>query len=117
MAIIVVCGSGRGVGKTALVCGLIAALPKLRWTACKITRHAHGMPQAVWEETGSSPAASIDMRQGTDTARYRAAGAERALLISAADDELETALKKFLEGGIESKNVIFESNRVPMIDS
>ena len=32
MAIIVVGGSGRGAGKTALVCGLIRALPEIRWT-------------------------------------------------------------------------------------
>ncbi len=112
MAIIVVCGSGRGVGKTALVCGLVAALPEFRWTACKITSHQHGIPQPVREETSCSPAASIEMRQGTDTARYRAAGAERALLISAADDELETALNQYFGGGTEGTNVIFESNRV-----
>jgi hypothetical protein len=45
MAIIVVGGSNRGVGKTALVCGLIAALPEYRWAAVKITTHEH--PQAV----------------------------------------------------------------------
>ena len=56
MAIIVVCGSGRGVGKTALVCGLIAALPELRWTAWKITSHAarHG-PQPIYVKRPALP--------------------------------------------------------------
>jgi len=44
MAIIVVGGSNRGVGKTALVCGLIAALPEYRWAAVKITTHEHKQP-------------------------------------------------------------------------
>jgi hypothetical protein len=44
MAIIVVGGSNRGVGKTALVSGLIAALPEYRWTAVKITSHEHKQP-------------------------------------------------------------------------
>lgn len=44
MAIIVVGGSNRGVGKTTLVCGLIAALPEYRWNAIKITTHDHPQP-------------------------------------------------------------------------
>ena len=44
MAIIVVGGSNRGVGKTALVCGLIAALPEYRWAAIKITSRDHKQP-------------------------------------------------------------------------
>ncbi len=44
MAVIVVGGSGRGAGKTALVCGLIRALPEIPWTAIKVTSHGHGKP-------------------------------------------------------------------------
>ncbi len=51
MAIIVVGGGGRGAGKTALICGLIRALPEIPWTAIKITSHAHGNPTPIWEET------------------------------------------------------------------
>src|SRR5208282_1655489 len=75
MAIIVVGGSSRGVGKTALVCGLIAALPEFRWTAVKITTHDYGKPKPIWEETRAG--------QETDSARYLAAGAERAFLATA----------------------------------
>src|ERR1700685_2862427 len=53
MAIIVVGGNGRGVGKTALVCGVIAALPELEWIAVKITADTHvGLPP-VYEELAS----------------------------------------------------------------
>jgi hypothetical protein len=102
MATIVVGGSGRGVGKTALVCGLIAALPEFRWTAVKIAGHGHGKPEAIWEETAAGPE--------TDTARYLAAGARRALLVTAPEaglplSQIEDALRP-------GENVIFESNRI-----
>jgi hypothetical protein len=72
MPVIVVGGSNKGVGKTALVCGLIAALSEFRWTAVKITSHDHESPQPIWEETTPG--------LGTDTARYLAAGAHRSFL-------------------------------------
>lgn len=104
MAIIVVGGSGRGVGKTALVCWLIAALSEFRWTAVKITRDDHGLTEPIWEET--------DPEQGSDTARYLAAGAVRALLVT--DHECDFPL---LLGDLWAKlgpgaDVIFESNRI-----
>src|ERR1700733_3773852 len=86
MAIIVVGGGGRGAGKTALVCGLVRALPDISWTAVKITSHEHGHehgqdnPTPIWEETAPG--------EGSDTARYLAAGACRALLVTAGEDGL-----------------------------
>lgn len=76
MAIIVVSSSSRSAGKTALVCGLIAGLPEFRWNAVKITNHVHGHPMPIWEETETVSASGLR----TDTARYLAAGAGRALL-------------------------------------
>src|SRR6266436_1909073 len=37
MAIIVVGGHTRNIGKTSVVAGLIAALPEMHWTAFKVT--------------------------------------------------------------------------------
>ena len=102
MAIIVVGGSGRGVGKTALVCGLIAALPEFRWTAVKITGHEHGNPKPIWEERIAG--------QGSDTARYLAAGARQALLVSALEGNIP--LNQFWQAVGPGANVIFESNRI-----
>jgi molybdopterin-guanine dinucleotide biosynthesis protein len=107
MAIVVVGGSSRGVGKTALVCGIIAALPEFRWTAVKITTHAHGQPAAIWEERVAG--------QGTDGARTLAAGAERAFLVTAEADELAgtaRALLQTLRADDPAVQVIFESNRI-----
>ena len=105
MAVIVVGGAGCGVGKTLLVCGVLAALPERDWIAVKIASHPHGAGKAVWEEN--------EPGEGTDTARYLAAGARRAFLLTAADD---TAMKHALDElrkRIERRdNLIIESNRV-----
>jgi hypothetical protein len=102
MAIIVVGGSGKGVGKTALVCGLIAALPEFRWMAVKITSEDHGNPEPIQEETGAG--------QGTDTARYLAAGARRALLVSVPDGYIP--LGQIWDTLGAGADLIFESNRI-----
>jgi hypothetical protein len=104
MAILVVGGGHRGVGKTALVCGLIAALPEYQWMAVKITSDDHERPAPVWEETEAG--------QGTDTARYLAAGAARAFLITASSDEMEKRLAEFGRIAGPEQSVIYESNRV-----
>lgn len=110
MAIIVVGGSGRGVGKTTLVCGVIATLPDLQWVAVKITCHEHWTVEPIWEE--SEPG------NETDTARYLAAGARRAFLLTVPEkrDLNETALGsvlgEFFRHAGRGQNVIFESNRV-----
>ena len=114
MAIIVVGGGGRGAGKTALVCGLMRALPQIPWTAVKITTHEHGKPTPIWEET--------EPGEGSDTARYLAAGARRSLLVTAgatgSDDEalgpiVQQVLRECLppDKALQS-GVIFESNSV-----
>ena len=102
MAVIIVGGSGRNVGKTTLVCGLIAALPEFCFTAVKISAHDHGHPEPVWEESASGAE--------TDTERYLAAGAQRALLVTALEGD-------FPIGQIEAAvardtDLIFESNRI-----
>jgi hypothetical protein len=104
MAIIVVGGSGRGAGKTALICGLIRALPQAKWIAVKITSHDHSKAAPIWEETTPG--------QESDTARYLAAGARRALLVSAPDETLGSIVQQILEGHGSQDAVIFESNRV-----
>jgi hypothetical protein len=110
MTVIVVGGAGHGVGKTALVCGLILALKEIEWTAIKITSHDYGREAQVWEESSAG--------EGTDTSRYLAAGARKAMLVTAGDEELEDAIRHALSrcvapgGGVSAMGIIFESNRV-----
>jgi len=148
MAIVVVGGSNRGVGKTALVCGLIAALPEYRWTAVKITGHDHPQPvtpgragsgaalaphhphgprsssfRYFWEKKLTSAEAKPVAATGpiweettpgaeTDTARYLAAGAARALLVTAPDGDLQEPLNQLWPRFGRGTNIIFESNSV-----
>lgn len=105
MAIVVVGGSGRSVGKTTLMCGLIAAMPELEWVAVKITSDVHAPEQPVWEEGTAG--------EETDTARYLAAGARRAFLLTAAvNATMQTALDELWRHAPREANMIFESNRV-----
>jgi hypothetical protein len=109
MALIVVGGGGRGAGKTALVCGLMRALPETAWTAVKVTTHEHGNASPIWEETIAG--------ESTDTARYLAAGARRALLVTAGEDRLRPIVEQILRECVPphsaiSSGVIFESNSV-----
>jgi len=104
MAIIVVGGSGRGAGKTALICGLIRALPDCPWLAVKITSHAHDVAEPVFEETAAG--------QGTDTARYLAAGAKRALLVKAHEEAFPSLLSQVLQELPPESHLVFESNSV-----
>lgn len=102
MPTVVIGGSARTVGKTSLICGLIAALPECHWTAVKITSHDHGKPTPVWEETLAG--------RGTDTARYLAAGARRALLVTARDGKVPTAELGAVTA--DDRWLIFETNQV-----
>jgi hypothetical protein len=104
MAIVVVGGGGRGAGKTALICGLIRALPEVNWTAVKITTHAHDHTEPVFEETAAG--------EGTDTARYLAAGARRALLVTSHEDGLAATVRRILDEHSVRGNLVFESNSV-----
>ena len=49
MALVVIGGHSRNVGKTSVVAGLISALPELQWTAVKITQYGHGICSANGE--------------------------------------------------------------------
>jgi hypothetical protein len=118
MAILAVGGSNRGVGKTALVCGLIAALPEYPWVAVKFTSHDHGLPEPIWEEPARSPDAQLAQGQKTDTARYLAAGARRALLCTStpgskdSEPDLSALLSRLWLMFGRGTNFIFESNSI-----
>ena len=106
----VIGGSGKDVGKTTLVCAVISALPEFGWTAVKITGHDYELS----EEGVSAGTAGIreETRAGekTDTERYLAAGARRALLVMRIGSAVSVSEIRRTLGG--DKNVIFESNRI-----
>jgi molybdopterin-guanine dinucleotide biosynthesis protein len=110
LPIIVVGGSNKSVGKTALICGILTALPDLRWTAVKITTHRYGQSQPTWEEPAASSASDAEGR--TDTARFLAAGAQRAFLLSCDQAEISQRVGELLARFGPDASILFESNRI-----
>src|SRR5579864_5493645 len=119
MAIVVIGGHSRSVGKTSVVAGLIAALPELQWTAVKITQYGHGICSANGEACDCSTAdhswaisEERDRSGESDTSRFLVAGAVQALWVRTEQGRLAEAmpaLRRRLEG---ARNVIIESNSV-----
>jgi hypothetical protein len=119
MAIVVIGGHSRSVGKTSVVAGLIAALPEFHWTALKITQYGHGICSANGGAcecaTGDHSWAVSEERDPTgdsDTSRYLAAGAVRAWWVRTEQGRLAEAMPKVRERLAGAENVILESNSV-----
>jgi hypothetical protein len=119
MAIVVVGGHSRSVGKTSVVAGLIAALPAYDWTAFKITQYGHG----ICSQNGESCHCATDdhswaiseekNRSGdSDTSRFLAAGAARAWWVRTEQGRLAEALPTIRRRLAESRNAILESNSI-----
>jgi hypothetical protein len=119
VAIVVVGGHSRSVGKTSVVAGLISALHDYDWTAVKITQYGHGVCSAkgapcdcATDDHSWAISEEKDRRGESDTSRFLVAGAERALWVRTEQGRLAEAipaLRKRLEG---SRNVVLESNSV-----
>lgn len=119
MAIVVIGGHSRSVGKTSVVAGLIAALPEFDWTAVKITQYGHGVCSANGEACDCATAdhswaisEDRDRSGESDTSRFLVAGAVQALWARTEQGRLAEAmptLRRRLEG---ARNVIIESNSV-----
>ena len=83
--VIVVGGHTRSIGKTQLVCDLIAAFPEASWIAGKITQYGHGVCAQNGENCDCAPdehSCAISWEKsadtGTDSSRFLAAGAQRS---------------------------------------
>jgi hypothetical protein len=119
VAIVVVGGHTRNIGKTSVVAGLIAALPERRWTAIKITQFGHGVCSANGEpcdcETADHTIAVSEERErgsGTDSSRYLAAGAARSFWVRTRQGQLSEAMPRVRALLEEAENAIVESNSV-----
>ena len=119
MALVVVGGHTRNIGKTSVVAGLIAALPELNWTAIKITQFGHGVCSANGEpcdcETADHTIAisqERDAASGTDTSRFLAAGASRSFWVRTRQGQLNEAMPRIRQLAATAGNVIMESNSV-----
>ena len=131
--LIVVGGHTRSIGKTQLVCDLIAAFRDAHWLAGKITQYGHGVCAQNGENCDCAPtehAVALDWespglpltKSGSDSARFLEAGAERAFWLRTKQGYLaegmpllreaiaQTARQGKANHGDEELNVIIESN-------
>jgi len=119
VALIVIGGHSRNVGKTSVVAGLIAALPQCDWTAVKITQHGHGICSANGEPCDCATSdhswaisEEKDRSGDSDTSRFLVAGAKKVYWVRTEQGRLAEAmpgLRQRIEG---ARNVIIESNSV-----
>jgi molybdopterin-guanine dinucleotide biosynthesis protein len=119
MAIVVIGGHSRSVGKTSVVEGLISGLQEFDWTAVKITQYGHGICSA---DGAACDCATADHswaiseekhRFGeSDTSRFLVAGATRALWVRTEQGRLAEAMPALRQRIAAADNVIVESNSV-----
>ena len=119
MAIIVIGGHSRSVGKTSVIAGLIAALPEYRWTAMKITQYGHGICSrsgkschCASEDHTWAISEEQDRSGKSDTSRFLAAGARRVWWVRTEQGRLAEAMPTVHLKLSESENAILESNSV-----
>jgi hypothetical protein len=119
VAIVVVGGHSRSVGKTSVVAGLIAALSEYDWTAVKITQYGHGVCSANGAPCDCATADHAwaiseekDLSGESDTSRFLLAGAVRALWVRTEQGRLAEAMPALRKRLEQSLHVIVESNSV-----
>lgn len=119
MAIVVVGGHSRNIGKTSVMEGIIRGLPEMRWTAFKITQFGHGMCSANGEpcdcETAEHTLAVTEERDrggSTDSSRYLTAGAIRSLWVRTRAGDLAEAMPRIRRELEHTENAIIESNSI-----
>jgi len=119
MALIVIGGHSRSVGKTSVVAGLIAALPEYHWTALKITLYGHGVCSmdgepchCATEDHSWAISEELDRSGESDTARFLAAGAAHAWWVRTEQGRLAEAMPAVRGKLAASENAILESNSI-----
>jgi molybdopterin-guanine dinucleotide biosynthesis protein len=119
MAIVVIGGHSRSVGKTSVVEGLISGLHELQWTAVKITQYGHGICSADGAACDCATAdhswaisEEKDRSGESDTSRFLLAGATRALWVRSEQGRLAEAMPALRQRIAAADNVIVESNSV-----
>lgn len=119
MAVVVIGGHSRSVGKTSVVAGLIGALQERSWLAVKITQFGHDVCSKDGKACGCSPgkrpwvmAEERDPSSDTDTSRFLAAGARRSLWLRTHQGTLSIAMPQLRIEIAKSGNTIIESNSI-----
>ena len=119
MAIVVIGGHSRSVGKTSVVAGLIAALSEFPWTALKITQYGHGICSAngsvcdcATDDHSFAVTEERDHSGESDTCRFLAAGARHSWWVRTEQGRLAEAMPRVRQILSGAENAIIESNSV-----
>jgi hypothetical protein len=119
VAIVVIGGHSRSVGKTSVVGGLISALREYDWTAVKITQYGHGVCSANGAPCDCATADHTwaiseekDRSGESDTSRFLLAGAARAWWVRTEQGRLAEAMPALRQRLERSRYVMVESNSV-----
>jgi molybdopterin-guanine dinucleotide biosynthesis protein len=111
MALIMVGGQAKNVGKTTLICNIIATFRGVRWTAVKISNHGHvpqdcevvkeGAEWTIWRQNPTN--------DHSDTALFLRSGADRSLLVQTDNRSLREACASLGQEFSAAPVVIVES--------
>lgn len=114
MLLIAVGGQAKNIGKTTLVCNIIAAFPQTGWTAVKFSTHAHEPAHSELILRSQKVAIWRQIRAGydTDTARFLKAGAQRALFVQSEESNQPAASEILLKELSPATHVIVESTKM-----
>lgn len=119
MAIVVIGGHSRSVGKTSVVAGLIAKLPAYNWTAFKLTQFGHGRCslngkpcQCETADHAWAITEEKDRSGRSDSSRFLIAGAKHSFWVRTAQGQLERAMPGIQRRLSEAEDAILESNSI-----
>jgi hypothetical protein len=119
MAIVVIGGHSRNVGKTSVVAGLIAKLPAYNWTAFKLTQFGHGRCslngkpcQCETADHAWAITEEKDRSGKTDSSRFLVAGAKHSFWVRTAQGQLDKAIPAIQRRLDGAENAILESNSI-----
>ena len=119
MAIIVVGGQSRSVGKTSVAAGLLEAFAAHCWTAFKITQFGHGRCSLNGKVCHCATAdhrwAITEEREPSgrsDTSRFLRAGAKRVFWVRTQQGRLADAVPAIRERLAAADNTLIESNSI-----
>jgi hypothetical protein len=117
--LVVVGGHTRNIGKTSVICSIIGSTRQFAWTAIKITQYGHGVCSKDGEDCECAlpdhPFAlqkELNIRSGTDTSRFLAAGAQCSYWARTATGNLGEAIPALRRIWESTENTIVESNSI-----
>lgn len=119
MAILVIGGHSRSVGKTSVVAGVISALREFPWTALKVTQYGHGVCSANGEACDCATddhswaiTEEKNVAGDSDTSRFLVAGASKVWWVRTQQGRLAEAMPALRQRLAGAENIIIESNSI-----